>query len=412
MEENEFEDRTQKVNPFIKLRNLIGPTFIAISLTIGGGSLTTVTSLASQTGFKFIWSLIPQIFVLFMFITAANRITLVTGEGVISGVKTYINKYISWIFAGVVILGTVVFHAPQYLLASSAFSSLLGGGATIWALVIYVIVLFIVLNPLKRKNHMKLIELFLRICIFGLILAFIMVVFFIDIEWRGVANGIVPVLPSSQNEWLMFSSIMGAALTINVPVLSAYIVKQKKWNASHIKMNKKENLFSNLLFLSVQLLIIIAIGSTLFIEGVIPETGLEGALALAPFAGSWGSNLFILGLVGAVLSTIITQLLVCGYVITDLFGWNQDINSNKFKAIQIVIATIGASAPLLGWEAVPVMTIAGVINVFFIPIGLSIWWFIGNKKNIMGQFKFSFLENIGISICVLLSIMTGILSFL
>lgn len=223
-----------------------------------------------------------------------------------------------------------------------------------------------------------------------------------------VAGGLVPLIPSNQNEWFLFAGIMGAALTINVPVLAAYVVKQLKWNESNIKSNNKESLFSNFLFLIVQSLIIITIGATLFTAGVVPSSGLEGALALSSFTGSWGGILFSIGLLGAVISTIITQLLVCGYVITDLFNWDQDVNSKKFIMIQIVIATLGTSGPLIGWNAVTAMTAAGAINLTFMPIGLLIWWTIGNKKSVMNQYRFNSLENIGITIAVLLSIMATI----
>ena len=67
----------------------------------------------------------------------------------------------------------------------------------------------------------------------------------------------------------------------------------------------------------MQFIIITAVASTLFKTGQVVTAPVTAAKALEPFAGGASVYLFSFGLLGAVFTTIVSQVLISGFVITD-----------------------------------------------------------------------------------------------
>ena len=82
--------------------------------------------------------------------------------------------------------------------------------------------------------------------------------------------------------------------------------------------------------------------------------------------------LLCIGLLGSVMSTMVSQCLVSGYVITDILKWDADLTSKKFKIAEFIVTLFGVAVPLIGWNAFAVSSYGSGFNLTFFPIVLSL----------------------------------------
>jgi Mn2+/Fe2+ NRAMP family transporter len=155
----------------------------------------------------------------------------------------------------------------------------------------------------------------------------------------------------------------------------------------------------------VQIAVIVATASVLFPQGIVVTGAGTMAATFEPFAGRASVVLLSLGLLGSVLSTMVSQCLVSGYIITDLLKWDADLTSKKFKISEMVVTLFGLSAPLLGWNAFSISSYGSGFNLTFFPIVTVLFLIIANKKNEMGELKATGKLNASVVVAILLSLL-------
>ena len=129
------------------------------------------------------------------------------------------------------------------------------------------------------------------------------------------------------------------------------------------------------------------------------------AAVFEPIAGRFATVLLCIGLLGSVLSTMVSQCLVSGYIITDILGWEADLTSKKFKISEFVVTLFGVIVPLIGWNAFAVSSYGSGFNLTFFPIVSIMMLIIANKKEVMGEHKASPLFNVLCIVAILFSLL-------
>ena len=397
----------EKIKGYMKLQ---GPAWMSIALNIGGATVTSAVMLGAKTGYKFMWAIIPQVFVIWMAILLCDRITLVTGKGTIEAVREYIGEWAAWLTGASVFIVNLIFDGIQFALIGSICSSLFGGDGRIWALTGLVFAAFIVFMPAKNSKVVNtIITAFLKYAVWLLVISFALVLLFVPINWGELLVGFIPRIPESGEELVIFTGLLGSAIAINVPFLAAYSARQRKWTSKHLGLTAFEVTFTNILLILVQWIVIIVCAATLFPKGIVPKNAIQASLALTPLAGKAATMLFGLGLLGAVFTTIVSQIMVSGYAVAGLMKWpTEDIKSAKFRLGQLIVVCFGASVPLFGWNAFSVTVYGSSINLSFMPIGLIFWWLIANKKDVMGQYVPGKWYNIGVLLSLIMALVATI----
>ena len=385
---------------FKRYMTLMGPAWLAIALNIGGATVTACVVLASKTGFKFLWAIVPQVFAIWVMCIVFMRVSLVTGLAPVSAARRHLGEVAAWITAISVFIVNLVFHATQYVLLGTAVNAVFGVDPRISAVVGFAFVLLIVFNPIK------IVEKILRILVWALLLSFVAVLFAVKIDWSGFFAGLIPSAPASTDETLSLIGVLGAAIAINVPVLAAYGAVQRRWRAAHIGLSVFELTYTNIMLIVVQFVIIMAVGSTLFPAGQIATNAVQAAKALEPFAGRASVYLFSLGLLGAIFTTMVSQVLASGFIISDLLGWGVDPTSGRFKAAELVVTFIGLTAPLFGWSAFSLTIYCSGFNLTFAPVLVVFWLIMANREKIMGELK----AKTALNVCVVLAIAIALIS--
>ncbi|MCL1928684.1 MAG: divalent metal cation transporter [Treponema sp.] len=401
LEEANAKTGISKYRAYMKL---MGPAWLAVAMNIGGATVANAGSLASRTGFTYMWVLIPATFVICIVCIMVTRVTLKTGLGPISVARTYLGEWAAWVTGISVFIVNAVFHTIQYALVGNILKTLTGLPTQAGAIIGFVFVVFVVLNPATGDKKVQVIQMIMKWMVAILIASFVLILFIVPINWAGAFKGFIPTMKGTPEELVLLAGLLGAGIAINVPCIGAYGARQNKWNYDRKSLSVFELIYSNFWFFMVQVIIILSVGSVLHPQGVV----IMGAGAMAetfrPFAGNFSVTLLSLGLIGAVLSTMAMQVLMCGYLITDLLKWEVDLNSTRFKSSEIIVTFIGLIGVLSGWNAFSVSTYGAGFNLTFFPIVSILMLIIGNKKEVMKEAKMTTGLNIAVCVGILLSL--------
>jgi Mn2+/Fe2+ NRAMP family transporter len=262
-----------------------------------------------------------------------------------------------------------------------------------------------VFNPSKGEKAIKIMSNILQIMVWVLLASFVLILFLVPIPWGEVFKGFLPTFEGTSQELVLLAGLMGAAIAINVPSLGAYGAKQAKWKSDRTGLTWFEVTYTNILLVLVQLVVMIAVGSVLYPAGILITGAGSMAATFQPIAGRASTVLLCVGMLGALLSTMVSQCLVSGYVITDLFKWEVDLNSRKFKIAELVVTLFGFSSPIIGWNAFALSSYGSGFNLTFFPVSTILLLVIANKKDVMGEYKVGKVMNILVILAVLLSLL-------
>jgi len=387
-----------------KYSALMGPAWLAIALNIGGATVTASVVLGSKSGFKFLWAIIPEVFAIWIICIVFVRLTLATNDGPISAVRRHLGAEAAWVTAVSVFVVNTVFHAVQYMLIGITMKTIFGVDQRVGALTGLVFVLAIVFNPAKGKAYIKTIETTLRILVWALLLSFLVILFLVEIDWAAFLQGFIPGLPVDADEAITFVGVLGAAIAINVPVLAAYGAKQRQWSQAYRHLSLFELTYTNIILVLVQFIIITAVASTLFKTGQVVTAPVTAAKALEPFAGGASVYLFSFGLLGAVFTTIVSQVLISGFVITDTLKWDVNAASLRFKFAELMVTLFGVTAPLFGWNAFKAVVYGSAFNLSFAPVIVVLWLVMVKRQTVMGDLRASTTMNIALILAVLIAL--------
>ena len=342
----------------------------------------------------------PLATVAILFITyACVKITLVTEMNPIEALRKHINPVIGWITGLVILLVNLVFTTIQIVLGGAAINAILPGiPVKVGGIIMVVIVAALVLMP-KRKTG-DLLQKVLQWLVYLLSASFLIAMFLVDVDWLAFLKGVfVPTLPRTKESVLLFSAILGSALAINVPTIQAAASRAKGWTKRDIKQSRFETIMTNVFLLFVQFAVMIVVASTLFKDGIMPKSAVQAAIALEPVAGRFSTVIFSLGLLGALISTFTAETSVAAFVFWDTAGKTEENgpDTKGFKIIQIIMLFLALLVLVLGLNPFSWVSYGAAFNGTFMPLGVALWWYLVNKKDVMGNNKAGAGLNIGLA---------------
>jgi manganese transport protein len=382
-----------------------GPAWLAGGLNIGGASVTNAVILAAATGFLFGWVIIPAVIAIWIATYAAVKISVVVGRNPIAVMREEVHPVVGWANGLAILLVNLVFHTVQVVLGAAALQVLFPGlGMRAYGIAFVIAVALMALLPRRSRVLERTLQFFLYL----LGLAYLVALFLVPINWGGVGQMFSFNLPTDQNAVLLFTAVLGSALAINVPTIQAYGSIARGFTTARLPLIRFETGMTNLLLMFTSFAVIIVVGSTLYAQGVEASSAATAAESLRPVAGEFSAYLFAFGLLGAVLTTAAVQTAVAGYVTSDLAKWSPKLTAGRFKAVQAVMLLVAISIPFLGWNPFTWVSWGAAFNSTFMPIGIATWWYLVNKKSLMGEHKAGPWLNAGLALSLTIAVAAAV----
>lgn len=413
-----------------------GPGWMQSAMTLGGS--TSMASLFAGVLLKYdlLWVQPVAILLGVIMLSALSHQTLVTGQRPFHSMKTFVHPIMAWTWVIATLISTVIFHLPQYALVSGMTEDVIltisgwelqsGQGVVLRlaiALAFMFIAIFVVWNYSKGSKGIKRFELFLKAMVWLIIFCFLFIVVNRalngSIHFGEILKGFVSFrIPTDKAGVSVMMAAFSAAMGINMTFLFGYSYLKKGWGREHKGLAGFDLITGMFIpFVLATSLMIIATGATLYDPARLANDSMKvGPIQIAGMLEAAGLPLVVsrlifgFGIVAMALNAIIMHMLICGFAICEIFGW--EMNGWKYR-LACLLPTPGVLGVFFWdkigmWVAVPTAAIGGLV----LPIAYIGIFLLNNNKKFLGKDlpvkKKALLWNAGMLLAISISIAYGV----
>ena len=378
----------------------LGPGIITGAADDDPSGIATYSIAGAQLGTKLLWTALLTWPLMAAVQMMCARIGKVTGQGLAANLKL---RFPKWLLVAVVIAlliaNTINIAADLAGMADAA--SMLSGLNSRWFVVAFALLISWATIRLQYRQIADVLKWLVLV-----LFAYPVTAFVVGANWGQVLHAtLIPSMPHSKNEWATLVAILGTTIS---PYLffwqtSEEVEEEKSAGQKTLAQRRgatPEELelrnidvgvgafFSN----AVMFFIILTTAITLNRHGLVNiETSRQAAEALRPFAGSFASTLFTVGIVGVGFLAIPTLAGSAAYAFAETLGWREGLNKKLkqarwFYALILVSTAAGVALDFIGINPVRALYWTAVINGLLAPFLLvAILIVAGDKKLMQGQ---------------------------
>lgn len=382
---------------------LSGPGVLVAAAFIGPGTVTVCTITGTTYGFTLLWAMVLSIIATIVLQEMAARIGLVSGKGLAAVIRESLSNKVTQTFAIFLMLSAIAIGNAAYE-AGNISGGVLGiealgfsnsirlGTLTInsWSILLgslASIILFI--------GNYKVLERMLVTLVIIMSIAFVTTAIVTKPDIVAVLKGsFIPSFPDGS--LLTVVALVGTTVVPYNLFLHASLVSEKWSNEADLPAARRDTIVAVVLGGLVSMAIIICAAA---IQGSEIKNAADLAQSLEPLFGDYARYFVGLGLGAAGLTSAITAPLAAAYVVQGCLGWERNLKSFKFRAVWFIIVVLGIVFSSIGYSPVEIIQFAQIANGVLLPIiaGYLIW--IVNKREVLGNYVNSTLQN-GISIVI------------
>jgi Mn2+/Fe2+ NRAMP family transporter len=385
-----------------KIFQNIGPGTLVAAAFIGPGTVTLCTLAGVNFGFNLLWAMLLSIAATVVLQEMAARLGVISQKGLSQVIKEEIKNPILKQFIIVLILVAIVIGNASYEAGNISggilgFETVFGKfnyNFTTFSINLTSIFIGVLAFVLLYVGSYKSIEKVLICLVLLMSFSFVCTAIITKPDIIEILKGmLVPRFPKKS-----LLTIIGLVGTTIVPYnlfLHASLVKER-WTKGDLKLAKKDTIISIILGGFVSLAIIISAAS---ISSKTILNVADLAKTLSPLYGEFAKYFLALGLFAAGITSAITAPLAAAYVAKGCLGFKGNLKSKKFRFVWIIILFIGVLFSSIGIKPIEIIKFAQIANGMLLPIIVGVLLWIMNRKNILGNFVNTKIQN-GIGILI------------
>lgn len=368
---------------------MMGPAWLGVALNIGGASFVTGAVLGAATGVQFLWVIVLAIIGSWIMMMGAMKLMLAHPKPLMQMIRDQIHPAVAWGIAIATLLVTLIFHSVQLVLSASWLQTLFGASFELWIVATIALIALITL-PGRTQRFQKYFEDLMKIVVSLMVIALVINLFYIDVDWGAVTTGlVVPTIPTEPDTVLLVTGVIGAGFVLNVPIIMTYGVRAREWGSDFMNFGRWEVHISQGGFLLANLVIVIVFAFTLGTEGIVPGSPIEATAAVEPLVGDFAWALLGFGLWAAVVSTAMVHVAIFGYVVSDIMEWEINPAAKTWKASGACVFLVGGFVPLIGVSPFEWTAIGSAFNVSFTFLFIIVLIYLLRSQDVMGEHRIS-----------------------
>jgi manganese transport protein len=401
-------------NSMMKFLNKIGPGPLIAAAFIGPGTVTVCTLAGVEFGFTLLWAMGLSIFATLILQEMTVRLGLVHGKGLAKTVKNQIKIPVLKIIGILLILSAIVIGNGAYE-AGNISGGVLGletffDKTTFSFLNLEVnylsILIGIIAFLLLYSGKYKLIERALISLVILMSLSFLITAILTRPDMAELLKSIfIPKIP--EEGLLTIIALVGTTVVPYNLFLHAALVREKWSSVKQLRTAQIDSYVAIVLGGIVSMGIIVC-GAA--IQGASVNNAADLALGLQPLYGEFATYFLSIGLFAAGISSAITAPLAAAYVSKECFDWQGGLKSTKFRLVWMTILILGIFISSLGFRPIEIIKFAQVANGILLPVVAGFLLWVMNKKELLGKYKNSTIQNILGFIIVLTTLVLSIRS--
>ena len=399
---------------FVKGLSLFLPGIFLLGFNIGTGSVTAMAKAGADYGMSLLWTIVASCLCTFFMINLYGRYTLVTGETALQAFRKHIHPAVGIFFivaltAGV--CGSVM--GVMGIVAEICYEwskSMVAGGIppVYFAATFVTLVYFIFWNGKTQffERSLAVIVAIMSACF--LINFFIMMPPPVDII-TGLIPGIPQVTPESgSGPFLVIASMIGTTVFSGLFIIRTTLVKEAGWNLKDYAKQRNDAAVSVTLMFVISAAIMAAAAGTLHAQGMGLSNASQMIELLEPLAGPLATSIFATGLIAAGVSSQFPNVLMLPWLLCDYTGAERNMTLARYRILVLLISSLGLVVPIFEARPVFVMIVSQAFNAVILPVTVACIFYLGNRKDLMGEYKNTMTANSILAAILLFSVFTSI----
>ena len=397
---------------FSKALALFLPGIFLLGFNIGTGSVTAMAKAGATYGMSLLWTMVASCLATFFMINLYSRFTMVTGETALQAFRQHIHPLVGIFFivaltAGVSgsVMGVMGIVAEMSSEWSKAFVD--GGIAPVWFAAFFVsLVYFIFWN-----GKTEFFERSLAVIVAIMAACFILNFFILMPPPIEIVKGLVPSLPDvpldeGKGPFLVIASMVGTTVFSGLFIIRTTLVKEAGWTIVDSRKQRNDAIVAVVMMFVISGSIMAAAAGTLYTEGVGLEKASQMIGLLEPLAGSFATTIFAVGIVAAGVSSQFPNVLMLPWLLCDFNQSERDMTLPQYRIIVLVISLLGLVVPIFEARPVFVMIVSQAFNAVILPVTVACILYLGNRRDLMGEYRNTVTTNGLLIVILLFSIVT------
>ena len=384
----------------------LGPTWLAGAIAAGPASMAALLTGGASFGYALLWVVIISAIFGALAQFLATKLAVATEEGLVETVERRFGTKWSWLLVADVVL--VAGFAQLIIMKTLAdvselltpFSAKMWGVA--WAIILAV--------GLAGGGY-RIAELGAKVIVSAVVLVFIGSLFVVPTDPVAATGGLVPSVPSGVDGALAAAAILGGAVHIAIITMQTYTVQSRGWTRDDIDLARFDIGASMVAAFGVfSIATFLVAAGALFNNPAVAAgdlTAIGAAKALEPIAGRFAKQLFLVGLLGAAVSTLGGNTLIPPYVVADALNWETDVRDTRYRALLAATALLSGGGVFIGGAFLPLLQLVLAFGLVGTPFAIALVLVLLNDSEIQVEAPSITLNIGGIVLFALTSVLAG-----
>lgn len=393
------------------------PGIFLLGFNIGTGSVTTMAKAGATYGMSLLWTVLISCAATYVMIGAYGRYTLVTGETALHAFRKHIHPAVGIFFivaltVGVAgsVMGVMGIVAEISYEWSKTFID--DGIAPIYWAAFFVSLVFLIF----WNGRTQVFERALAVIVAIMAASFVLNFFLMMPPPVDILKGLIPSVPDvpetqGQGPLLLIASMVGTTLFSGLFIIRTTLVKEAGWTIADDKQQRRDALFAVFMMFVISAAIMAAAAGTLFAEGIGLDKPAQMITLLEPLAGPLAASIFAIGIIAAGVSSQFPNVLMLPWLLADYQNSERDMTLPKYRIMVFFISLLGLVVPLFEARPLFVMIASQALNVAVLPATVACIAYLGNRTDLMGEYRHSPVTNIILAAIFLFSLVTSYMGF-
>jgi manganese transport protein len=370
--------------------SLSGPGWVQSALTLGAGSAGSAIYAGAVFGYDLLWVQPVAMFLGVVVFSAIGHQVLATQARPYDAFRKELHPALAVSWGAVVLVASIIWQFPQYALAVNVGRDIFAVAGLSVPRAPIALALLVAATALcwsygeGSRRSVRLFERVLKSLVLLMAFFFLIVVVKTGIDFKALVRGFFGFhIPRDREGLTIVLGALGAAVGVNMTFLYPYTLLARGWGREHRGLKNFDlgvSMFAP--FVVTTSLVVIACANTLHVRGIRVREAVDAAHALAPVAGvAAGRVIFSLGVLGMCFTTLAIEMVICGFVLSEMLGFEPRGRAYKAATMVANIGIIGAFYPVPFW--LPVL--ASSTALVMMPIAYIAFFILQNKRSYLGD---------------------------
>ena len=343
----------------------MGPAWLAGAIAAGPATISALVAAGVGYGYDLLWVVVLSAPAGFVSLLLAARLATRTERGIVRVVERRLGNRWAWLL----VVDTVVVCGVAQLLIMKGLAdvsaSLFGLDARVWG-VLWAIVLAIGL----AGGGYRVAELGAKAIVSAVVLVFVATLAVAPPDLGAAAAGLVPSTPPGAA--VTAAGVLGGAVHVTLITMHTYTVRARGWTADDEGLARFDAGASMLVaFGAYSLAIFLVVAGALGGSDVAPQAA-AAAQALVPTVGPAAETLFLVGILGAAVSTLGGNTVVAPFLVADALAWEPAVTDNRYRTLLAGTALVSAAGAFVGGNFIPLLVQALALGLAGTPFALAL----------------------------------------